>query len=94
MIDNVKLAVKIRNKIGDSFSTNICTPQGYCISAILFKLYLANALTGRHLRSPKEIGEHNNVVTEIQKLINTTNSYIINTPTHLNDQNYNKRKLW
>ena len=69
MIDDVKLAVKIGNKMGNPFSTNIGTPQGDCISPILFMLYLANALKCRNPRTltyetqrpmviPTHLGDH------------------------------------
>ena len=44
LIEDVTIAVKIKEKTGKSFVTNIGTPQGDCLSPILFTLYLAKAL--------------------------------------------------
>ena len=44
LIEDVKLTIKINNQTGRSFTTNIGTPQGDCLSPILFTLYLANAM--------------------------------------------------
>ena len=44
LIEDVTIAVKIKEKTGKSFVTNIGTPQGDCLSPTLFTLYLAKAL--------------------------------------------------
>ena len=44
MIEDVKFVVRCGQKKGKPFVTNIGTPQGDCLSPILFILYLANAL--------------------------------------------------
>lgn len=40
----VRLAVKVNGKQGRAFKTNIGTPQGDCLSPILFNPYLGKAL--------------------------------------------------
>ena len=44
LIEDVTIAVKIKEKTGKPFVTNIGTPQGDCLSPTLFTLYLAKAL--------------------------------------------------
>ena len=44
LVENVKLKVKIGNEIGNDIHTNIGIPQGDCLSAIFFIVYLAEAL--------------------------------------------------
>ena len=82
MIDDVKLAVKNGNEMGNPFNTNIGTPQEDCISSILFTLYLANALKCTNSRTPTEIADHNYFADETQRPMTT--------PTHLGDHNYIK----
>ncbi len=43
-IENVKLKTRIGDSIGNEIKTNIGVPQGDCLSPILFKIYLAEAL--------------------------------------------------
>ena len=80
MIDDVRLAVKIGSDIGEPFSTNIGTPQGDCISPILFTLYLANALKGKTPDKPTVMQEHSYSTNEMEKPITI--------PAHLKDHNY------
>ena len=44
LLEDVSLTVRCGSTLGDKFITNIGTPQGDCLSPILFTLYLANAL--------------------------------------------------
>ena len=44
LLEEVEIAVKCGNEIGVSFKTNSGVPQGDCLSAILFILYLSKAL--------------------------------------------------
>ena len=44
LIEAVSLRVRIGKSIGDEINTNICVPQGDCLSPILFSIYLAEAL--------------------------------------------------
>ena len=44
LLKDIKIAIKIENETGNFFTTNIGTPQGDCLSAVLFTLYLAKAL--------------------------------------------------
>ena len=44
LFHHVKLVVKCGTSAGEEFTTHIRVPQGYCLSAILFTIYLANAL--------------------------------------------------
>jgi len=44
LLENVQLAVKIKNEIGKLFKTNIGSPQGDAASALFFILYLAVTL--------------------------------------------------
>lgn len=67
MIEDVKLAVRVGRDIGEAFTTNIGTPQGDCISPILFTLYLANALredVDNRKPKPTEMTDHNYSTTE------------------------------
>ena len=82
MLDDVKLAVKIGDEIGNPFSMNIGTPQEDCISSIIFTLYLANVLKCRNPRTPTKIADHNYGADEIQRPMIT--------PTHSGDHNYIK----
>ena len=44
LIEDVEFVVRCGNQKGKPFKTNLGTPQGDCLSPILFILYLANAL--------------------------------------------------
>ena len=44
LIQDVQLSVKVGDKVGRVFTTNVGTPQGDCLSPTLFTLYLAKAL--------------------------------------------------
>ena len=46
LLNNVKYSVRYENKMGKEFTTNTGVPQGDCLSAIMFNLYLAKALDG------------------------------------------------
>lgn len=84
MIEDVELKVRVGTEIGESFKTNIGTPQGDCISPILFTLYLANALKEEHnWRSIPELHDHT---------YQTTRS--VTTPNHLHDHNYSIKRQY
>ena len=76
MIEDVKLAVKIGNEMGNPFNTNIGTPQEDSLRPILFTLKCRNS------RTPTEIADHNYGADETQRPMIT--------PTHLGDHNYIK----
>ena len=44
LLEDVSLMVRCGQSCGETFNTNIGTPQGDCLSPLLFILYLANAL--------------------------------------------------
>ena len=44
LLEGVKYQVKIGNTIGNPFITNTGSPQGDCLSAILFAFYLSVSL--------------------------------------------------
>ena len=75
LVEDVQLAVRIGNTIGKSFVTNVGTPQGDCISPILFTLYLANALNPTPRAPPTD---HNYAASQKPTTI----------PRHLADHNY------
>ncbi len=45
LLENVSLVVRCGNSLGEEFITDMGSPQGDCISPILFTLYLAKALS-------------------------------------------------
>ena len=69
LLKDVKLCVKLQNKYGNEFTTNIGSPQGDSASAILFILYLAISLNSQiksHTQSldhsySKKIDNHINI---------------------------------
>ena len=78
LLEGVQYQIKVGNTIGDAFQTNTGSPQGDCLSAILFAFYLAATLEyevhmkhhqyalPRHLQNkiPIEIHEHNYYISE------------------------------
>ena len=44
LLDNVKIAVKLENDLGDLFDSLIGSPQGDAASALFFIIYLAKTL--------------------------------------------------
>ena len=70
LLNNVKYSVKHGNIIGKEFSTNTGVPQGDCLSAVLFTLYLAKTL------NDAEINDHN--YAGIRKIFEQDHSYSLN----------------
>ena len=56
LLKDVSLTVRCGSVYGEQFKTTIGTPQGDCLSPILFILYLANALRDNH--SLPDLNEH------------------------------------
>ena len=56
LTENALLRVKNGNKTGEDIVTDTGVPQGDCLSAVLFRLYLAQAL--KPTRTTRE-NEHN-----------------------------------
>ena len=56
LLEDVSLMVRCGTSYGETFKTNIGTPQGDCLSPILFTLYLANAL--KEDNEPKPHDDH------------------------------------
>ena len=44
LLDNVQIAVKLENQIGNTFESKIGSPQGDAASALFFIIYLAKTL--------------------------------------------------
>ena len=53
LLEDVALIVRCGSSHGTEFKTNIGTPQGDCLSPILFTLYLANALKDETPQNPE-----------------------------------------
>ena len=80
LLDGVEYTVRCGDILGKPFSTNVGSPQGDCISALLFVFYLAMSLGfNLHLKDhsyslpsylsekpPHEIQEHNYAVSPMQ----------------------------
>ena len=62
LLENVELAVKLQNIIGEKFVTNIGSPQGDAASALFFIINLALAL--------KAPSEHEKVLKAVEELLN------------------------
>ena len=60
LLEDVSLVVRCGSQYGENFITTIGTPQGDCLSPILFTLYLANAL-----KDVKQKPEHDHVYSVI-----------------------------
>ena len=60
LIEEVKLLVRIENVYGETITTNTGTPQGDCLSPVLFTLYLARALKDAESKPgvPLELTDH------------------------------------
>ena len=68
LLDNVQIAVKLENKIGDQFESKIGSPQGDAASALFFVIYLATTLkiankklVENNLLSPEHLRDHSYV---------------------------------
>ena len=73
LIEDVKLAVRVNGRTGKSFTTNIGTPQGDCLSPILFTLYLANAMKDT-TDTPVTRENHPNLAPHIRDHCYSTNN--------------------
>ena len=56
LLENVLLVVRCGDKLGKEFITDMGSPQGDCISPILFTLYMAKALSEKLV----PLSDHNN----------------------------------
>ena len=76
LLKDVTLQVKNNKTKGQTFTTTLVIPQGDCLSAILFTLYLSNTLSAKiptHLHDHNYCNEHNMFLTPNE---------------HLHDHNY------
>ena len=76
LLKDVTLQVKSNKTKGQTFTTTLGIPQGDCLSAILFMLYLSNTLSAKiptHLYDHNYYGANNMFLTPIE---------------HLHDHNY------
>ena len=60
LIENVRLIVDVSGHRGEAFTTNVGTPQGDCLSPVLFTLYLAKTLSKIKETPglPREVQDH------------------------------------
>ena len=58
LLNDVNLTVRIKDQMGQPFGTNKGTPQGDCLSPVLFTLYLSKALRGEPTSMPQELNDH------------------------------------
>ena len=55
LLVDVQIQVKHKNKLGNTFTPNIGSPQGDCASPIWFIYYLHKALQSNQVESPRDI---------------------------------------
>ena len=102
LLENVELAVKLQNIIGENFITNIGSPQGDAASALFFIIYLVLALKAKEnpdkvlkaVEGLLTLDPNNNIVTDeiTQDLeqLNVTDP----VPVFLQDHTYSKYEEW
>ena len=81
LLKDVEYQVRCGNSLGNTIKTNIGTPQGDCLSAVLFTFYLAKSL--KQNPSDKTHEDHTYAEPEI------ASEDIL--PTHIRDHNYCKK---
>ena len=80
LLKEVEYQVRCGSNLGEAIKTNIGTPQGDCLSAVLFTFYLAKSL---EQETTNEINEHNYAKPD------TPSDDIL--PTQIKDHNYCKK---
>ena len=76
LLKNVTLQVKNNKTQIQTFTTTLGIPQGDCLSAILFTLYLSNTLSAK---IPTHLYDHN---------YNNAHNMFLASIEHLHDHNY------
>ena len=76
LLKDVTLQVKKNKTKGQTFTTTLGVPQGDCLSAILFTLYLSNTLS---IKIPTHLCDHK---------YHSANNMFLKPIEHLHDHNY------
>ena len=104
LTNNCKLQVRVGTTLSNDFTTQIGIMQGDCLSAVLFIVYLAHALSHRHdqtetehayalprtlaTRTCKQLENHNYATDPFLEPSQPPNSHVTITPKYADDITY------